>query len=72
MPTSSKSKVEFAEDEQKFKTVTVQKANDVRGHKITIPKEVIPFMGIEVGDTVSVRKMLVDGEPAILVKKVKP
>lgn len=71
MPTT-KSKVEFAEDEQKFKTVSVQKANDERGHKITIPKEVVPFMGIEIGDTVSVRKMLVDGEPAILVKKVKP
>lgn len=69
---TTKSKIEFEEDENKFKTASIQLANNVGGCKMTIPKEVSSFLTIVVGDTVSVRKMLVDGEPAMLVKKVKP
>ena len=69
MPTQ-KAKVEII-DEDDIDVVSVQKANKDAGRKISLPTKKADFINVEVGHKVSVRRAEVDGQPAIIVMRLK-
>ncbi|MDE2439199.1 MAG: hypothetical protein KGN01_07470 [Patescibacteria group bacterium] len=56
-------------EKDRIATMSVQKANDEKGMKISIAKELSAHLGVEIGDSVWEIKAMINGRPAIVVTK---